>query len=208
MPHRTLWPKDGPLRILVRPQAGAHASRTATIGTQTPIYSRTVRVRRAMPQPDETEEAPLFRLAHAHEAGFVVGAGGRNTALILKASGVPVRVQGEEVHALHPRRGAKDTVLAHRMALSMSAGGVLRWFVTPTATAHGYPSERQAALRALAEERGCDLQLLRSRRGHMCLLLVVQALDAESRDRVRTARDALLLALTAPALKEGEARCC
>jgi hypothetical protein len=29
---------------------------------------------------------------------------------------------------------------------------------------------------------GCDLQLLRSRRGHMCLLLVVRTLDAEARE--------------------------
>lgn len=146
-------------------------------------------------EEEEKERTLLFRLAHTYEAGFVVGAGGRNTALLFKASGVPVRVHGEEVYALQPRRGG-DTALAHRMALSMSAGGVLRWFVTPTATARGYPPERQAALCALAEERGCDLQLLRSRRGHMCLLLVVQTLDTEARERVRTARDALLLALT------------
>ena len=158
------------------------------------------------------ERTPLFRLAHAHEAGFVVGAGGRNTALIFKASGVPVRVSGEEVYALRRREGAaasaEDASLAHRMALSMSAGGVLRWFVTPTATAHGYPPERQATLGALADARGCDLQLLRSRRGHMCLLLVVRTLDDEARERVRTARDALLLALTTTKGEAEEARCC
>ena len=158
-----------------------------------------------MPSPSD-ERTPLFQLSHTNEAGFIVGAGGRNTALVFKVAGVPVRVDGETVYALRRRDSAAcDLALAHRMALSMSAGGVLRWFVTPVATAQGYPPERQAALCALAEARGCDLQLLRSRRGHMCLLLVVQTLDAEARERVRTVRDALLLALTtAPA----EASCC
>jgi hypothetical protein len=155
----------------------------------------------------------LFRLSHANEAGFVVGAGGRNASLILKITGVPVRVDGEDIYALiSPAGGLKkesdNMSLAHRMAFSMSAGGVLRWFVTPTATAHGYPTDQQAALRAIAEERGCELQLLRSRRGHMCLLLIVKGIDADAREKVRTARDALLLALTAHESKTAAVSCC
>jgi len=158
---------------------------------------------------DNSEQRTLlFRLANANEAGFVVGAGGRNAALILKITGVPVRVEGEDVYALKKGEdnGGSGKLLAHRMALSMSAGGVLRWFVTPTSTAHGYPVDRQAALRALAEERGCDLQLLRSRRGHMCLLLIVK--DTEAREQVRTARDALLLALTTTTPPSMPESCC
>ena len=143
----------------------------------------------------------LFRLTHPNEAGFVVGAGGRNTGLIFKASGVTVRVDGEDVYALSSTSKADaDVPLAHRMALSMSAGGVLRWFVTPMATTKGFPNERQAELRTLAEERGCSLELTRSRRGHMCLLLIVKELDDQARERVRAARNAVLIALSAPEL--------
>jgi hypothetical protein len=148
----------------------------------------------------EEERTVLFRLNHATEAGFVVGAGGRNTALVHKTTGVSVVVVGDEVVGVVRGRTPRLEV-ARRMALSMSAGGVLRWFITPQATAKGYPDERQAALSEIASARQCDLMLLRSKRGHMCLLLVIQAAhDAADPDAVRgmvrAARDALLLALT------------
>lgn len=144
----------------------------------------------------------LFKLTDSNEAGFVVGAGGRNTALVFKTTGVSVVVSGEDIWAT-PRAASKppDMELARRMALSMSVGGVLRWFVTPMATTKGFPSDRQESLRALAAERGCDLLLLRSKRGHLCLLLVVHTLDVTTnglsfaRSTVRAARDAMLLAL-------------
>ena len=164
---------------------------------------------------EETGCKPLFRIAHASEGAFVVGAGGRNTALVRHLTGTTLLVLGDHVYgaspakapAKAPTKAPPKAVGAKTMALSMAAGGVLRWFVTPQATAHGFPPERQEALRALAATHGCALELLRARRGHMCLLLLAAAATAEGgegdnndeedaiRARVRGAREALLAAL-------------
>ena len=164
---------------------------------------------------EETGFKPLFRIAHASEGAFVVGAGGRNTALVRHLTGTTLLVLGDHVYgaspakapAKAPTKAPPKAVGAKTMALSMAAGGVLRWFVTPQATAHGFPPERQEALRALAATHGCALELLRARRGHMCLLLLAAAATAEGgegdnndeedaiRARVRGAREALLAAL-------------
>jgi hypothetical protein len=140
----------------------------------------------------------LFRLSNVSDAGFVVGAGGRNTALVFKTTGVSVTVAGSDVLGT-PRRADADLHHAARMAFSMAAGGVLRWFVTPQATTRGFPDDKQDELRALAEAQNCELLLLQSKRGHMCLLLVLRTLrnDAEDRAGMRTARE-LLLAQLAP----------
>ena len=159
-------------------------------------------VRRALPTVPEipttiAEEQLLFRLGSVNEAGFVVGAGGRNTGLVLKTTGVAVTVAASNDVLGAPRRADADIAYATRMAFSRAAGGVLRWFVTPQATARGFPPDQQDALRRLAETQGCDLLLLQSKRGHMCLLLVLRAfvVDAEDRARMRAARELLLAAL-------------
>ena len=140
------------------------------------------------------EKQLLFQLGGASEAGFVVGAGGRNTGLVLKTTGVAITVADADVLGTVRREGA-NVDYATRMAFSMAAGGVLRWFVTPQATARGFPPEAQSALRALADAHGCELLLLQSKRGHMCLLLVLRALSEDARGRVQQARTQLLAQL-------------
>ena len=86
------------------------------------------------------------------------------------------------------------------------------------ATREGFPDHLVPTLRATALRHECDLELLRSRRGHMCLMLLPRlplqpSDDADSakeeepllrfcfdefRTRIRAARDELLPALTGP----------
>jgi hypothetical protein len=105
------------------------------------------------------------------DAPFLVGAKGRNIALVRKFAGMELVIRGLEVWAT-PFCAKADPLLARQMALSACTGGVLRWFVTPRATEAGYPNHVQSALKALANDYHCDLQALRSRRGHVCLMLV------------------------------------
>ena len=156
---------------------------------------------------EEPQRIPFFDLSSPSEGGFIVGAGGRNTALVHKTTGVSIFVEpAGGVFGLPRNNADADLALARRMALSMASGGVLRWFVTPLATERGYPADKQPALRALANAYGCELQLLQSKRGHKCLLLVFIAdasseassssNDEEARTRVQLAREVLLAALT------------
>ena len=147
----------------------------------------------------------FFDLSSPSEGGFIVGAGGRNTGLVHKTTGVSIFVEPAGAVFGLPRNADADLALARRMALSMAAGGVLRWFVTPQATERGYPADKQPVLRALANAYGCELQMLQSKRGHKCLLLVFIAdvlsegsssNDEEARTRVQLAREVLLAALT------------
>ena len=156
---------------------------------------------------EEPQRIPFFDLSSPSEGGFIVGAGGRNTALVHKTTGVSIFVEpAGGVFGLPRNNADADLALARRMALSMASGGVLRWFVTPLATERGFPADKQPVLRALANAYGCELQLLQSKRGHKCLLLVFIAdasseassssNDEEARTRVQLAREALLAALT------------
>jgi hypothetical protein len=135
------------------------------------------------------------------EAPFVVGARGRNAALVRKHTGYFIHIVEGRVMARPQPQPPHDLDLAQRMVLSASAGGILRWFVAPEETARGYPPERQEALLHLAADHGCDLRLLRSHCGHLCLMLVPQdgfttPDEAEAvRLRVREARQALLMML-------------
>ena len=96
------------------------------------------------------------------------------------------------------------------MVLSACCGGILRWFATPAATDKWNAQHSAAAQAAVAARHGCSLELLRSRIGHMCLMLVphstllfsdeapdavpTDAAVAAVRDMLPLAREELLLA--------------
>jgi hypothetical protein len=112
---------------------------------------------------EQGDRVHFFALSSPNEGGFIVGAGGRNTALIFKTTGVSVLVETEGSVTGFPRRADADVPCARRMALAMAAGGVVRWFVTPLATERGFPPDNQPLLRGLANTYGCELQLLQSK---------------------------------------------
>jgi len=115
-------------------------------------------------------EQRCFELGN-NEAPFLVGVKGRNISIIRKYTGVSINIRDNVVYVT-PQRQRSDVELARRMSISACCGGVLRWFVTPAATKKGFPEHCEAELRALAYKHQCALELLRSRRGHMCLMLI------------------------------------
>ena len=159
----------------------------------------------------------LFTLASAMEAPFLIGAGGRNVSLVRKHTGVRLVIRGIEVFMIpasppEPADLGAELLMAKRLAFSSSIGGVLRWFVTPQATLHGFPDHKVPEWSRLADSYACDLQSLRSRKGHICVLLVPRmtativdgATEEEEEElaRVRVliprAREALLQAMAGP----------
>ena len=129
------------------------------------------------------------------EAPFLVGMKGRNVSLIRKCTGVLITIQENAVYVTN-QRASSNPDLAARMVMSACCGGILRWFVTQSATASGYPAERAKEMEALALEHHCAIKLLRARSGHMCLMLIPD--DPLARDSVAQARVALLDALPHP----------
>ena len=115
---------------------------------------------------------PLFALTN-NESPFLIGVRGRNISLIRKYTHMLITIDNYVVH-MQPIRPNHDFELAWRMVFSASYGGILRWFETPQATKRGYPKERSEELEALAAGLDFSLDLLRSRRGHMCLMLIPQ----------------------------------
>jgi hypothetical protein len=127
------------------------------------------------------------------EAPFLVGMKGRNISLIRKCSGMLITIRDNVVY-MKPQRPTAKPELAQRMVASACSGGILRWFVTQTATQSGYPLEKVDGLETLAQSYQCTLKLLRARCGHMCLMLIP---DTVAEHRLAEARVALLAALTA-----------
>ena len=149
-------------------------------------------------------EINLFPLLN-NEAPFLVGVKGRNISLIRKYSGMGIYIKSDMV-TMTCQRSRASPELAWRMVLSACYGGILRWFETPNATKKGYPEEKKADLESLAMKYGCSLDLLRSKRGHMCLMLIPQLNVGEDyrpdlhdfedmKGKVKEAREALLVAL-------------
>ena len=118
------------------------------------------------------EEIPIFTLMNG-EAPFLVGVKGRNISLIRKFSGMAIYIRDDQV-SMVPQRFNANADLAQRMVLSACYGGILRWFDTPAATKRGYPDDRVPALEELAGSFDMSIDLLRSKRGHMCLMLSPQ----------------------------------
>ena len=154
---------------------------------------------------DEEEEPPrlLFRLHWPTEAAFLIGAKGRNVALIRKHTGFSVRIQGMDVWLTAPKGSSSAAdrderrLLACRMALSACTGGVLRWFVTPQSTRDGFSDALRPLLERTAAAHRCDVRALRSHKGHVCVLLLPQLaslVDVEvfRQQHLPGARDAML----------------
>jgi hypothetical protein len=112
------------------------------------------------------------------ETGFLIGTRGRNLALIAHRSRAVLWVvkQKQEVHLLLPTT-TPNLLLAWRMMIAFLTGGALRWCVTPAQSKRCEPT---AELKALAATVDCDLELLPSRRGHTCLLLLPRLADEAS----------------------------
>ena len=116
----------------------------------------------------EGSETLLFALASPTQTAFVIGAKGRNAGLVQRYAGLRVVIRADCDVLVTPARTKVDPLLARRIVLATSLGGVLRWFVTPKATIEGYPAASADALRAAAKEFACDLVTMRSHRG-MCM---------------------------------------
>ena len=117
----------------------------------------------------EGSETLLFALASPTQTAFVIGAKGRNAGLVQRYAGLRVVIRADCDVLVTPARTKVDPLLARRIVLATSLGGVLRWFVTPKATIEGYPAASADALRAAAKEFACDLVTMRSHRGMMCM---------------------------------------
>ncbi len=144
----------------------------------------------------------MFSLQNG-EAPFLVGVKGRNISLIRKFSGMAIYVKSDVVSMI-PQRPNFSVEMAWRMVLSACFGGILRWFDTPNATKKGYPDDRVDELETLAAKYDASIDLLRSKRGHMCLMLIPQLsvkdrpTDAEIdavKLKISAARQSLLEAL-------------
>jgi len=116
------------------------------------------------------EPLPMFDIDNS-EISYLIGVKGRNISLIRKYTDMLITVQNNTVHYV-PMKKNPDVLLAWKMVLSACHGGILRWFETPYATKKGYPSERVTELQNLANSMNFSLDLLRSRKGHMCLMLL------------------------------------
>jgi hypothetical protein len=76
------------------------------------------------------------------------------------------------------------------MAVSVCNGGVLRWFLLPGDTRDGYPEASIPAFKALAAENACELEALRSHKGHVCLMLLPSSPSPTPRAGCAAAADA------------------
>ena len=149
-----------------------------------------------------TEEIPIFTLVN-WEAPFLVGVKGRNISLIRKFSGMAIYIRENHV-SMVPQRFNANADLAQRMVLSACYGGILRWFDTPGATKRGYPDDKVTAFEELAGSFDMSIDLLRSKRGHMCLMLIPQPMENNDimdhidivKAKISEARVALLEALS------------
>ena len=121
---------------------------------------------------DEAEEVNMLLLQNG-EAPFLVGVKGRNISLIRKFSGMAIYIKNNMVSMI-PQRPNASAEMAWRMVLSACFGGILRWFDTPHATKKGYPDDRIEEFEAMAAIHDASIDLLRSKRGHMCLMLIPQ----------------------------------
>ena len=119
----------------------------------------------------EEEGVLLFETSSKTEALFLMGIGGRNVSLIRKHTKVAIYIRDGGAVWMQAKWPNSDTRRAWRMVLSACCGGILRWFATPAAT-QKWCTEQHAAGEVIAERYGCTLELLRSRVGHMCLMLV------------------------------------
>lgn len=107
---------------------------------------------------------------HSQELPYLIGSKGRNISLIRKFTGIMISIENNLVHMLPVKKNA-NVDLCWKMVLSACYGGILRWFETPYATKKGYPEDKIDEYQAMAKKLDMSLDLLRSRRGHMCLML-------------------------------------
>lgn len=119
----------------------------------------------------KNEMVSLFSIEKT-DAPFLVGVRGRNISIIRKFTGMLISISDDVVKMIPSRPHNTNPELAWRMVLSACYGGILRWFETPFATSKGYPNNKVDELQSIAASYNCTLDLLRSRRGHMCLMLI------------------------------------
>ena len=113
------------------------------------------------------------------QAPFLVGSRGRNLALIREYTGMVIQLKKDGKVEMTKSSLHSDPHAAYCMALSSSYGGIIHWFKTRRATEKGYPREKEAELQSIASTFQCTLQLLRSRQGHMCLILIPNIVNME-----------------------------
>lgn len=103
----------------------------------------------------------------------LIGSKGRNISIICRTAYVLATInKNAEVHFVS-KSDQSDLDLAHRMMISMTSGGVLRWFNHPAATNKYYHPSVRKELEDLVEATSeCTLDILRAFNGHLCLMLI------------------------------------
>jgi len=156
---------------------------------------------------DQKQKGIFMLEIESNLAPFLVGVKGRNISLIRKFTGMLITIENSMVSMTPSRPRHVNPDLAWKMVMSACYGGILRWFETPYATKKGYPADKVEELQTLAMSFNCTLDLLRSRRGHLCLMLVpnlhIQPSDQRPSDaeihanklRIQNARHELMQAL-------------
>jgi hypothetical protein len=168
IPHDTKKDKESPstyARVLVRNIPKESWADTMESDTNTQSTNEENKTK-------ECDAISMFSISST-EAPFLVGVKGRNISLIRKYSGMLITINNGVVY-MSPSRKTYDIELAWKLVLSACYGGILRWFENPYATKKGYPPDRYEELNNLAASHQFDLMLLRSRKGHMCLVLIPQ----------------------------------
>lgn len=145
------------------------------------------------PTPCAEKRVPI----DAKSISILIGARGRNISLICKFARVYMSIEDNHMVTFTPRKNSSEHSLdlAHRMMISMIAGGVLRWFNHPAATnKYFHPSVRAELENMVAATSQCTLELLRSRNGHLCLVVLANS-DANLEyveEQIRNLRPILL----------------
>lgn len=125
---------------------------------------------------------------------ILIGTNGRNVSLIGKYSQSFLQCSDTGEVTLVPRSKDSDLELGKRMIQSVVAGGILRWFMHPSATKKYYHisvrAELQALTAALTDET-CALQLLRAHKGHLCLFIMPLSNDGKF-ELIKSARAELM----------------
>lgn len=104
---------------------------------------------------------------------ILIGTRGRNISLLCKHSMVHSSIEADSSIVFTPKSDKSDLDLAHRMMLSMVAGGVVRWFTHPSVTQKYYHASTRAELEQLVSATSqCSLALLRAHNGHLCLIII------------------------------------
>ena len=124
---------------------------------------------------------------------LLVGLKGRNISMISHRCGAWLNLDNQTLTVRQWRKNF-DEDLTRRMIYSACHGGIVRWFTLPSVTDTYYPFHQRDKLEKLALDTfQCKLELFRSKRGHLCLMLVPNKVEGEvTQLQLQKGREAIL----------------